>query len=202
MTAVTTLAGALALILVFVALFTGRLGAALRICMMQAAAVALAAASQGWARHAVSLGLGALLALALNGLALVALRRLAGRATMVPSIGWRCGSAVSASAAFALVAASVAGVMRLADGQQFELLGLGMSIVSLGLLLLAVRSHRLLPALGLLASQNGMVLAACAIPGLPISVLLLAVVPLVPSLAIASLWLHDRGRLAVAPPWA
>ncbi len=110
--------------------------------------------------------------------------------------------AASATAGFVLVAASVAGMMRVADGENFEPLALGMSVLLLGLLLPAVRSHRLLPALGLLSAQNGVVLAAGAIPDLPLSMLLIAVVPLVPSLAIASLWLRERTRPAVAPPWA
>jgi hydrogenase-4 membrane subunit HyfE len=202
MTGVATSAGALALTLSIVTLFAGRIGTALRICMLQALAAGLAAGAQGWARHAASLCLAALPVVALNGLALpMALRRLVGAAATQPTIGWQRGFALSATAAFVLVAASVAGSMRLADGKQFELLALGMSIVLLGLLFLAVRSHRLLPVLGLLASQNGIVVAACAIPGRPMSVLLLAVVPLVPSLAVVSLWLHDRNRLAVAPPW-
>jgi hydrogenase-4 component E len=202
MTGVATSAGALALTLSIVTLFAGRFGTALRICMLQALAVGLAAAAQGWARHSASLCLAALLVCTLNGLGLpMALRRLVAGTATPATIGWQCGFAPSASAAFVLVAAAVAGSMRLADGEQCELLALGMSIVLLGLLLLAVRSHRLLPVLGLLVSQNGMVVAASAIPGLPMSVLLLAAVPLVPSLAVASLWLHDPDRLALAPPW-
>jgi hydrogenase-4 component E len=203
MTGVGAFAGALALSLSFAALLTRRIGALVRVCMLQALAVAVAAATQGWARHDASLCVAALLAFALNGLAVpLALRRLIGRATTPAPVGWRCGFAASAATAFALVAASVAGAMRLADEGQFELLALGMSLLLLGLLLLAARSHRLLPALGLLSSQNGVFLAACAIPDLPLSVLLLAVFPVVPSLAVASLWLRDRTRLAVAAPWA
>ncbi len=201
MTGVAALAGALALSLSFAALCAGRIGAVLRVCALQALAAALAAGAQGWAQHAASLYLAALLAFALNGLALpLLLLRLSGRTTMPSPIRWRYGFVVSVAAAFALVAASVAAVMRLTEGEQFELLALGLSVLLLGMLLLALRSHRLLPALGLLSSQNGLVLAACAIPGLPPSALLLAVVPLVPSLVVMSVWLHDRNRLAVAPP--
>jgi hydrogenase-4 component E len=203
MTGIAALGGALALSLSFVVLFARRIGALLRICMLQALAAGVAAGAQGWARHDVSLCIAALLAFALNGLALpLALRRLIERAATPAPVRWRCGFAASTAAAFALVAASVARAMRLADGQQFDLLVLGMSILLLGLLLLAVRSHRMLPALGLLSSQNGVVLAACVIPGPPLSLLLVTVIPLVPSVALASLWLRDRTRLAVAPPWA
>jgi hydrogenase-4 component E len=203
MTGVATLAGALALCLSFLMLFTGRIAPLLRICTVQAAAIAIVVGAQGWARHDASLCFAALAAFALNGLVLpLALRRLIERPAPPACGRWRCGFAASAAAGFALVAASVAGAMRLVDGEQFELLALGLSILLLGLLLLAVRLHRLSPALGLLVSQNGVVMAACAIPGLPTSVLLLAAVPLVPSLAVMSLWLQDRNSVAVAPPWA
>jgi hydrogenase-4 component E len=171
--------------------------------MLHAVAVALAAGAQGWARQDASLCVAALLTFAFNGLVLpLALRRLIERANKGSSIRWRCKFTASTAAAFALVAASITAAMRLVDGEEFELLALGMSILLLGLLLVAVRSHRLLPALGLLSSQNGVVLTAGAIPGLPLSALLLAAIPLVPSLAVASLWLRDRNRLAAAPPWA
>lgn len=203
MTGIAALAGALALSLSFALLFAQRISPLLRIGTVQALAAALALAAQGWARHDAALCVAALLALALNGLALpLALRRLIERAATSFSVRWRCGSAASATAGFVLVAASVAAMMPVADGENFEPLALGMSVLLLGLLLPAVRSHRLLPALGLLSAQNGVVLAAGAIPDLALSMLLIAVVPLVPSLAIARLWLRERTRPAVAPPWA
>jgi hydrogenase-4 component E len=203
MTGIAGLAGALALSLSFALLFAQRISPLLRICMVQALAAAVALGAQGWTRHDASLCVAALLAVALNGLALpLVLRRLIDRAARSLSVRWQCGFAASATAGLALVAASVASIMRVADGEKFEPLALGISLLLLGLLLPAVRSHRLLPPLGLLSSQNGVVLAASAIPNLPLSVLLIAVIPLVPSLAVASLWLRDRNRPAVAPPWA
>lgn len=203
MTGIVALAGALALSLSFAMLFTRRIAPLLRICTVQALATAIAAGAQGWARHDASLCFAALLAFVLNGLALpLALRRLIERATTPSPVRWRCGFGASAGAAFALAAASVAGAIRPADRQQVELLALALSILLLGLLLLAVRSHRMMPALGLLSSQNGVVLASCVIPGAPMPVLLVAAIPLVPSLVFASLWLRDRTRPAVAPRWA
>jgi hydrogenase-4 component E len=201
MTGVAALAGGLALSLSFVALFTGRITTALHICALQALAAALAAAAQGWVRHAPLLYLAAGLAFALNGLVLpFALRRMTERTTMPSSIGTRWGFIGSAAAAFALVAASIAAVMPATVEAHLELLAVGLSILLLGLLPLALRSHPLLPALGLLSSQNGVFLGACTIPELPSSVLLLAAVPLVPSFVAVSAWLHERNRLAVAQP--
>ncbi|HXA24356.1 MAG TPA: hypothetical protein VNW90_18880 [Acetobacteraceae bacterium] len=201
MTAAAGLAGAMALALSFVLLFTERIDTDLRVCALQAMAAAVAAGAQGWAEHAATLCFAALLAFALNGLALpLVLRRLAGRTTLPSAAGRRCGFAISALAAAVLLAVSVAGTLRLTQSGQSDPLALGLSILLLGLLLLALRSHPLLPALGLLSSQSGMILAACAIHGLPLPALVLAAVPLVPTLAAASEWLHDGNRLALMPP--
>ena len=201
MTGAAGLAGAMALALSFVLLFTERIDTDLRVCALQAMAAAVAAGAQGWAEHAATLCFAALLAFALNGLALpLVLRRLAGRTTLPSAAGRRCGFAISALAAAVLLAVSVAGTLRLTQSGQSDPLALGLSILLLGLLLLALRSHPLLPALGLLSSQSGMILAACAIHGLPLPALVLAAVPLVPTLAAASEWLHDGNRLALMPP--
>jgi hydrogenase-4 membrane subunit HyfE len=203
MTAVAVLAGASALTLSFVALFTARIGDALRLCMLQAPAAAVAAMAQGWARHDAALGVATVLALALNGVALpLAVRRLIGRASAPASIGSECRPAASAAAGIVLTAAALAGAMRLSAGGQSDMLAVGLAVLLLGLLLPAVRSHRLLPALGLLSSQNGAVLAAGAIPALPASLLLLAALPLVPALVVAGVWLHERDRPAATPRWA
>ena len=201
MTGVATLAGASALSLSFATLFAGRIDTALRVCVLQALAAALAAGAVGWVRHAPLLYCVALLAFVLNGLVLpLALRRMTGHAILPPTVRLRCGFLGSSGMAFALVAVSVAAVMPLTGGQDPEMLALGLAVIQLGLLLLAVRSHDLLPGLALLSSQNGLVLTACAIPGLPPSILLLAAVPLVPSLVVTSAWLHDRNRLDLAQP--
>jgi hydrogenase-4 membrane subunit HyfE len=201
-TGVATLAGASALSLSFATLFAGRIDTALRVCVLQALAAALAAGAVGWVRHAPLLYFVALLAFVLNGLVLpLALRRMTGHAILPPTVRLRCGFLGSSGMAFALVAASVAAVMPLTGGQDPEMLALGLAVTQLGLLLLAVRSHDLLPGLALLSSQNGLVLTACAIPGLPPPILLLAAVPLVPSLVVTSAWLHEQNRLDLAQPW-
>ena len=201
MTGVAASAGALALSLSFATLFVGQFAAALRVCVAQALAIALAAAAQGWALHSASLCIAALLIFALNGIALpLALRRVIGRTIAPRSIAWRVGFVASAAAAVVMVAASAAAVTRLTQGEQFEVLTAGLSILLLNFLLLALRSHPLLPALGLVASQNGISLAACVIPRLPASTLLLAAIPLVPAIIVASVCLHDRSRPDLASP--
>jgi hydrogenase-4 component E len=201
MTGAAGLAGAMALSLSFVLLFAERIDTVLRVCGLQAMAAAVAMGAQGWAEHAAPLCFAALLVFALNGMVLpLVLRRLIARANIPLVAGWRSGFAISAVAAAVLVAVPVAGAMRLTQSGQFDPLALGLTILLLGLLILALRWHPLLPALGLLSSQNGVVLAACAIPGLPLPALILATVPLVPALVVASVWPHDGNRQALTPP--
>ena len=61
----------------------------------------------------------------------------------------------------------------------------GVSVALLGLLLLLVRSHALAPALGLLSSQNGLVLVAGAHPHMSLPAAVAVAVPLVPALVLA-----------------
>ena len=66
----------------------------------------------------------------------------------------------------------------------------GVSVALLGLLLVVVRSHALAPALGLLSSQNGLVLVAGAHPHVSLPAALAVAVPLVPALVLADHWLR------------
>ena len=60
----------------------------------------------------------------------------------------------------------------------------------LGLLLAVMRSDAWAPALGLLSSQNGLVLVAGASPDLSLLAALAVAVPLVPGLVLAGKWLR------------
>jgi hydrogenase-4 membrane subunit HyfE len=202
LTAIAVLAGALALSMSLAVLVIGRIDSALRFCALQALAAAVAAEAQGWVWNASSLHLAGMLALAMNGVALpLAFHRFIKRTSEPLSFGHRHGLIASLAASVALITTSVAAAIAVARGERFELLALGLSVLLLGQLLLALRTHRLLPALGLLSSQNGVVLAVCAIPGLPPSTLLLATVPLIPSLVLASICLCGLNRPVVGPPW-
>ena len=208
MTGLAALASASALASSLAMLVAGRVAGVLALCVAQASAASLAAVAHGFARNAGLLGVTAVLAIVLNGFALPrALRRFTGQAGMPASIGARFGFAGTAATAFVLVTAAVAGTVQPAEAEQSALLALGLSMLLLGLLLPVARSHPALPAVGLLAAQNGVILAACAIPVLGLPVLLLAAIPLVPALAVAALWLHGRTlsgrtRPARTPPWA
>ena len=68
---------------------------------------------------------------------------------------------------------------------------MGSSVVLLGLALIGLRWHSFVPALGLLSSQNGLVLLAGTYPGQALQPALIAALPLVPALALWERW-HRR----------
>ena len=182
------LCGALALLLSFALLHAWRLRTAVRLCAVQTLLVALVAGLQG----TVPLVLFALLAFGLTGLALpLALRRVGDRAGSQPGFG----APALALLAVVLVAVAVAVAMRLGAGTRPEALAVALSIVLLGLL----RSTGT-ASLGLLSAQNGLILAAGAIPGLPPLALAIVAVPCVPALMIALAWPRRFDRREAAPP--
>jgi hypothetical protein len=169
--------GAAALLLSIGLLCVRRIDTVVRLCALQAL---FAAASLGETALAL-----ALLACALNGVALpVALARRDG-ATLLTR---RRGAVVSGAAALGLVSATVAGMAQAGTGGMAAVVGV--SVALLGLLLLMLRSHGLAPALGLLSSQNGLVLVAGAHPHVSLPAALAVAVPLVPALALADNWLR------------
>jgi methenyltetrahydromethanopterin cyclohydrolase len=94
---------------------------------------------------------------------------------------------VSGGVTLTLVTAAGTIFARVAAG---GLSAVGVSVTLLGLWLLVVRSDALAPAVGLLSSQNGLVLIAGVHPDLSLPAALAAAVPLVPGLVLADRWLR------------
>jgi hypothetical protein len=146
--------------------------------------------AQGIVAGAAPLALAGLLAFALNGVALpFALRRSIGAPAPAPTIATGPPIGVALVAAAGLAAISLALSIRLDMGSRSEVFAPALSIVLLGLLRTAIGSLHNAASLGLLASQNGALLAAAAIPDLPPLALLIAALPVVPALVAASGWL-------------
>jgi hydrogenase-4 component E len=201
MTAAAGLAGAAALALSCAMLFTARIDAALRLCSWQAAAVAVAAGARGLTMPSAPLAIAAVLALALSAVVLpFVLRRVVGDARLSQAIVRRGGVAAATAALVVLVASAMAGALRLSQTAEVEQFAPGLAMLLLGLLLMALREHPAVPALGLLSAQNGVLLAACSVrdPSLPI--LLLAAIPLVPALVIAGERLTGDSHSPAASP--
>jgi hydrogenase-4 component F len=90
----------------------------------------------------------------------------------------------------------IAGAMLTALAATIPETGLPLAVILLGLLLVALRPTPLHQALGIVATQNGLVLAGVA-AGLANWQLTLVALPLLPGLGLAALWLGtDRGRIA------
>jgi len=186
-TGAAQLCGALALLLSFALLCQRRRRTSVCLCAVQALLVSLAAGLQG----TLPLALFATVAFVLNGLALpFALLRIGDRSGRQPSFG----PPALALLAVALVAVAVAVAMRLGTGTRTETLAVALSIMLLGLLQITRT-----PSLGLLSAQNGLILAAGAVPGLPPLALAVVAVPCVPALMVALVWLRRFDRLEAEP---
>lgn len=187
MTGAAALAAALALALSIALLCARRIGTAAIICAIQALLSAAALAALRWQPAAT-----ALVAFALNGIALpLALLRVVHRPAMSPVIATRNGAVGFWLAVLMLSTLVVAAFTQARPSPASDSLVLGSSIVLLGLLLVAQRSHPLAPVLGLLSSQNGLLLVAGATPDLPLSARLVVILPLVPGLILANAWLRQ-----------
>lgn len=148
-------------------LFSRRAGMAIGLCAGQAVCASVALAATGSAIAAV--------ALALNGIIMpLACRHVQAR------FDFAAGRPDHWLIAGALVL--VAGAAKLGAD---DVIAIGILVMLLGFL----RSFRSVPTLGLLSAQNGLVLIAAAIPGLPQQDALLAAVPFVPAMMLAETWL-------------
>ncbi len=170
------IAGAATLLLSVGLLCVRRTETAVLLCALQAL---VAAASLGEAAPLL-----ALCAALLNGVALpLAVARMGSAAVATV----RGNAIVSGGVTLALVTAAGAIFARIGAG---ELMAVGASVTLLGLWLSVARSDALAPAVGLLSSQNGLVLVAGAHPDLSLPAALAVAIPLVPGLVLADRWLR------------
>jgi hydrogenase-4 component E len=188
LTSVAQFVGTLALLLAFALLYEQRLGVAMRICALQGVATALAAGIQVWPRAAASTVVVVVIAAALNGVAMpIALQSLLGRSDSRPTTR-REHNIRTSIVAVVLVTAAVATAMRVWTEASAPILASGLSIWLLGLLLMTIGRYRSMPAIGLLSMQNGAVLAASVVPGLPSLMFFACAVPFVPGLVASVMW--------------
>ena len=146
-----------------------RIDTALQICAVQAL---LAAMSLGVTPVAI-------VAFALNGVALPVL------------IAWMDNPATLTVRGNAALSWIVVLAMLVVFGLAFGgVIAIGVSVVALGLLLIVVRLHDLAPAIGLLSSQNGLVLIVGAQSDLPLTTMLVTAMPLTAALVLAERWVR------------
>lgn len=170
------LLGGAALVLSFALLYQRRVGAVIQIYALQAWVVGGAAAWQGFAQAAPHLYVTALIAFGAKGVLIpVSLARIVQRLDIRRQIEPALGIFPTMILGVGLVGLAIAVVLpstRHAQAQALarEDLALALSVVLLGMLAMITRRNALLQVVGFLSLENGLMLAAVGIEGMPLVV--------------------------------
>ncbi len=194
------LLGGAVLVLSFALLYQRRMAAVINIYAMQAMVLAMAAAWQGWVQGAPHLYITALITLAAKGLVIpLALRRIVRRLDIHRSIETALGIFPSMVAGVALVALSVLVVlpttMQAPGPRPARTSHSRLSVVLLGLLMMITRRTALTQVVGFMSLENGLILAAVGVAGMPLVVeLSVAVLVLVAFIVFGVFFFRIRER--------
>jgi hydrogenase-4 component E len=168
------LLGTGALVLSFALLYQRRITSVINTYAMQATVLAAAAAWQGWVQAAPELYLTAALTLAAKAIVIpVALHRIVRRLRIERSIETALGVFPSMALGVALVALAILVVLPTTVNDKVltrEDLALALSVVLLGLLVMINRRTALTQVIGFLSMENGLILAAISVAGMPLVV--------------------------------
>ena len=168
--------GGAALILSFALLYQRRITAVINIYALQGIVLAAAAAWAGWSQSAPHLYVTALIALIAKGVVIpVALHRIVVRLNVHREIETTLGIFPSMILGVALVALSISVVLPTTSTAQSQTLtredlSLALSVVLLGMLMMITRRNALTQVVGFLSLENGLILAAVGIEGMPLVV--------------------------------
>ncbi len=168
------LLGALVLALSFGLLSQRRLGPVINAYAMQAIVLAAAAAWQAHVQHAPELYLTAAVALGAKGVAMpLALHAIVRRLRIGKSVETALGIFPTMALGVALVALAVLVVLPTTTQSQTlarDDLSLALSVVLLGLLMMISRRTAITQVIGFLSLENGLILAAVSVNGMPLVV--------------------------------
>jgi hydrogenase-4 component E len=171
---VSHLLGGAVLLLSFVLLYQRRIGAVINAFAMQGTLLALAAAWQAHAQGVPGLYLTALLALAAKGVLIpLALHTIVRRLDLHRTVETALGVGLSMTAGVALVGLSMLVVFPATEGVRAlarEDVALALSVVLLGMLMMITRRNAISQVIGLLSLENGLILAAVGVAGMPLVV--------------------------------
>lgn len=171
---VAHLLGGGVLLLSFLLLYQRRIGAVINTFATQGTLLALAAAWQGWVQGAPGLYLTALLALAAKGVLIpLALHHIVRRLDLHRTVETALGIGPSLVAGGALVGLAILAVLPATEGAGAlarEDLALALSVVLLGMLMMITRRNAISQVIGLLSLENGLILAAIGVAGMPLVV--------------------------------
>lgn len=166
--------GGAMLLISFVLLYQRRIFALVNALALQGVFLALAALWQGHVQAAPQLYVTALIALLAKGIFIpIYLRRLVMQLPPARRAEPASGIGASMIAGFALVGLSILVVLPATAGAQAlarEDLAIALSIVLLGLLMMVTRRTALAQIAGLMTLENGLVLAAVGVAGMPLVV--------------------------------
>ena len=162
------------LLLSFMLLYQRRVGAVINALALQGAILAAAAAWQGVVQDAPQLYLTALVALIAKAVLIpLALRHLLRRLDLHRTVETAFGVGPSMIAGVALVALAILVVLPITAGARAiaqEDLALALSVVLLGMLMMITRRNAILQVVGLMTMENGLILAAVGVAGMPLVV--------------------------------
>jgi hydrogenase-4 component E len=168
------LLGGVVLVLSFGLLAQRRIGAVITTYALQAWVLALAAAWQGWVQHAPHLYITAFIALGAKGLAIpLALDRIVRRLHIGRGVETALGIFPTMVLGVALVALAILVVLPTTVAAQAltrEDLAIALSVVLLGLLMMISRRTALTQVIGFMSLENGLILAAVGVEGMPLVV--------------------------------
>jgi hydrogenase-4 component E len=193
------LLGALVLLLSFALLYQRRLFALIQMFAIQSAALAAAAAWQGYIQGAPHLYVTAVLALSMKAIVIpVALHRIIVRLNIARTVDTALGVGPTMIAGVSLVTLSILLVLPVtADVTALtrEDLALALSVVLLGLLTMITRRNAIGQVVGFMSLENGLILAAVGVEGMPLIVeMLVAFAVMVAFIIFGIFFFHIRER--------
>ena len=172
---ISHLLGGGVLLLSFVMLYQRRIGAVINAFAVQGALLAAAAAWQGWVQDAPGLYITAAIAFGAKAVAIpLAFRLLLGRLGQHKAVETAPGMGATLAAAIWLVGLAVLVVLPVTAGGATPLarvdLTIALSVVLLGMLAMIARRNAISQVIGLLSLENGLILAAIGVVGMPLVV--------------------------------
>lgn len=167
------LAGSLVL-MSFLMLYQVRMFALINVFALQAIALVLAVAWQGYVQNAPSLYLTAAIAFSVKAVVIpIALRRIVERLGVARTIETVVGIGMTMLAGVGLVALAMVVMLNVTMASNplaREDIALALSVVLLGLLIMVSRRYAVTQVIGFMSVENGLILAATAAKGMPLIV--------------------------------
>jgi hydrogenase-4 component E len=163
--------GGLMLLCAFALLSQRRLAAMITLYQAEAFALTAAALWQGYAQHSPDLYATALITLVIKAVALpIGLRQMVLRFNLIRAVDTVMPIGVSMILGLGLIGVAVLVVLPTtlsAVSLTREDLAISLSVVLLGFLVMTVRRNAVAQVIGFLSTENGLVLAATGMPGMP-----------------------------------